>query len=373
MKLFDQMERRGVATLLPLLFIVLLLVVIVELLEEPKILNEPKPEQVVALSDFDPNSYDYEQLRESGVPTAVAAGIIRWRSYGKVYRIKEDLTQVSGMNDSIYALLKPYIIIADSLAPQPYTNSKVAFRSVSSKAHARQNVVAEKPALEKFVPGKFLIDTASAVYLTRWGFSAKQADVVVRYRDASGGIYSAEQLRRCYVVSDEMADKMMPYIIFSAERNVVWTDDKTTPECELPKPLVEINSADSITLVGVDGIGPKSAAEIIKYRNLLGGYHSVEQLAELKCVTESNFEKILTKISCDSFVISKIDINFAGPKELERHPYVSARALRRIIKQRQLKGGWSKIEEMTEQNILSEEEAKRLAPYLRFGTVPPSR
>ena len=57
-----------------------------------------------------------EQLREAGVPSAVAAGIVRWRSYGKVYRIKEDLTQVSGMNDSIYALLKPYISIADSLA-----------------------------------------------------------------------------------------------------------------------------------------------------------------------------------------------------------------------------------------------------------------
>ena len=138
-------------------------------------------------------------------------------------------------------------------------------------------------------------------------------------------------------------------------------------ETTAPKPLVDINRADSAALVAIDGIGPKSASEIIKYRKLLGGYHSVEQLSELKCITESNFEKILHKISCDSFVISKIDINFASPKELERHPYVSAQTLRRIIKQRQLKGGWSRIEEMTEQNILSEEEAKRLAPYLRFG------
>ena len=75
----------------------------------------------------------------------------------------------------------------------------------------------------------------------------------------------------------------------------------------------------------------------------------------------------MQQICFDSFVISKIDINFAGPKELECHPYVSAQALRRIIKQRQLKGGWSRIEEMTEDNILSEDEAERLAPYLRFG------
>ncbi|MBO7343202.1 MAG: helix-hairpin-helix domain-containing protein, partial [Alistipes sp.] len=140
----------------------------------------------------------------------------------------------------------------------------------------------------------------------------------------------------------------------------------TEPIHEPQPQRVEINTADSLTLVALDGIGAKSASEIIKYRTLLGGYYRVEQLRELKSVTESNFEKILPKIWCDSFVISKIDINFARSLELERHPYISARALRRIVKQRQLKGGWRRIEEMIDDDILSEEEAERLAPYLRF-------
>ena len=130
--------------------------------------------------------------------------------------------------------------------------------------------------------------------------------------------------------------------------------------------LIEINSADSATLRKVRGIGAKTVVAVMQYRKLLGGFVQKEQIAELKCVTEENFSKILQQILCDSCKISKIDINFARSLELERHPYVSARTLRRIIKQRQLKGGWSRIEEMTEQNILSEEEAKRLAPYLRF-------
>jgi competence ComEA-like helix-hairpin-helix protein len=306
------------------------------------------------------------------VPSAVAAGIVRWRKYGKVYRIKEDLTQVTGMTDSLYAVLKPYIIIADSLAPQPkeYKNGsayRVDVHTTSERGGERNS--ADRKIIENFTPEKFLIDTASAAYLTRWGFSPKQAEVVVRYRDASGGIHSAEHFKRCYVVSEEMAEKIVPHIIFSKREESKTKAEYPQPASEStePKPLVDINRADSAALVAIDGIGPKSASEIIKYRKLLGGYHSVEQLSELKCITESNFEKILAKISCDSFVISKIDVNFASPKELERHPYVSAQTLRRIIKQRQLKGGWSRIEEMTEQNILSEEEAKRLAPYLRFG------
>jgi competence ComEA-like helix-hairpin-helix protein len=135
---------------------------------------------------------------------------------------------------------------------------------------------------------------------------------------------------------------------------------------EVKVELLEINSADSAALVAVNGIGVKSAVEIMKYRDLLGGFHSVEQISEVKCVTEQNFAKILQQICCDSCEIQKIDINFAAPKEIARHPYMSARALRKIIKQRQLKGGWSRIEEMVEDEILSEDEAKRLAPYLWF-------
>ena len=371
MKLFDEASRRGLLTLAPLLLILLLLVLIAEVIKKPKLIDNPEPEQV-SLSEFNPNTYEYEELRASGVPSAVAAGIVRWRKYGKVYRIREDLTQVTGMTDSLYAALKPYIIIADSLMPQPKEYKKgSAYRAdvqTTSERGGERNSAGIK-IIEKFTPEKFLIDTASAVYLTRWGFSPKQAEVVVRYRDASEGIHSAEHFKRCYVVSEEMAEKIVPYIIFSPKREAetMVAQPQSKSETTAPKPLVDINRADSAALVAIDGIGPKSALEIIKYRKLLGGYHSVEQLSELKCITESNFEKILTKISCDSFVISKIDVNFASPKELERHPYVSAQTLRRIIKQRQLKGGWSRIEEMTEQNILSEEEAKRLAPYLRFG------
>ena len=371
MKLFDEASRRGLLTLAPLLLILLLLVLIAEVVKKPKLIDNPEPEQV-SLSEFNPNTYEYEELRASGVPSAVAAGIVRWRKYGKVYRIREDLTQVTGMTDSLYVVLKPYIIIADSLMPQPKEYKKgSAYRAdvqTTSERGGERNSAGIK-IIEKFTPEKFLVDTVSAAYLTRWGFSPKQAEVVVRYRDASGGIHSAEHFKRCYVVSEEMAEKIVPYIIFSPKREAetMVTQPQSESETTAPKPLVDINRADSAALVAIDGIGPKSASEIIKYRKLLGGYHSVEQLSELKCITESNFEKILAKISCDSFVISKIDVNFASPKELERHPYVSAQTLRRIIKQRQLKGGWSRIEEMTEQNILSEEEAKRLAPYLRFG------
>ena len=369
MKLFSEEQRRGAVVLLPLLVVVVLLAVVAER-RTPAYKDVAEPQKIeaeeVVLQPFNPNEFEYEELRAAGVPSEVAAGIVRWRRYGKVYRMKEDVALVSGVTDSIYAALKPYIVIADSLAPRSrYSDSQVREQGDNKRREvAVKNEKSARPSAELV---QFRIDTASVEYLASVGFSRKQAEVVVKYRDAIGGITSEQELKACYVVSEEMANKLLPYVVFTeqkfAEENGAKESEKRTENAA----LVEINSADMEALVAVDGIGEKSAAEIIKYRELLGGYHSVEQLAELNCITEENFAKFLSQICCDSCKIKKIDINFAGPKELERHPYVSARTLRRIIKQRQLKGGWSRIEEMTEQNILSEEEAKRLAPYLRFG------
>ena len=366
MKLFDSTQRRALAQLLPLLLIFLLLLVVVELLRGPELIDKQLP-QSVEYQSFDPNTFDYEQLREAGLPVEIAVGIVRWRNYGKRYRIKEDLALVSGMTDSLYQILKPYICIADSLAPQARTNDRTY--STKPQSHTAPNKTTEN---KDFIPSHFSIDTVSASYLTLWGLSLRQAEVVLHYRDACGGIFSSEHLGRCYVVGEEFVERISPYIIFTPA-----TTNKSSSPLKIQlenaefkgreNGLIEINSADSATLVALYGIGPQSAHHILRYRELLGGYHSVEQLHELKWVTEENFNHFSHKIYCDSCNISKIDINFAGPKELERHPYVSARALRRIIKQRPLKGGWIRIEEMIEQNILTDDEAKRLAPYLRFG------
>lgn len=339
---------------MPLVSIAILLSLLVERRgDRPVLLAEAKESEppAVALSPFDPNEADYGELRRCGVPPEVAAGIIRWRRYGKVYRIEEDIALVAGVDDSLYAALKPYIVIPEKHAAAPRAQTPPRPR-----VRAEANSTVESVRLEPFA-----IDTASAAYLATIGFSPRQAEVVVRYREASGGIRDEEQFRECYVVSNRIAERLSPYILYSAPRPAEEAEPTATP------PKIELNSADSATLRSVVGIGEKSVVEIMRYRELLGGFRSVEQLAELKCVTESNFERILPQISCDSCKISKIDINFADPKELMRHPYVSAKALRRIVKQRKLKGGWSGIEEMVEDDIFTKDEAERLAPYLRFG------
>ena len=299
------------------------------------------------LKTFDPNTADYRTMIDAGVPRDVAVSLIKWREAGKVFRIKEDVALCYNLSDSLYFVLEPYITIGEEFRIKPT-------KKEPQPHHAPEHKIEYRP---------FRIDTATAEYLHTLGFSIRQAKLVVRYRDMIGGYRDMAEFEECYAVDSTMAARLQPYIIFEQP-------DTTSPQREELKLPIDINSADSATLVRLRGIGAKSAMHIIRYRELLGGYYSKSQISELEVVTEENFHKILPQIWCDSAKIKKIFINFARSNELEVHPYISNQMLKRIVNYRELKGGWSTIEEMIESNIVNDEQAARIAPYLDFGTRP---
>lgn len=342
-KLFSEREIRAVAIFLPLAALVILGFALARPKADPEAARRAERQMEVRtdtlrLAPFDPNTADYDELRALGLNRHEAVSLLKYRATGKIFRIPEDVALCYGIDDSLFRRLRPYIRIARryTIAPHEYRTGRII--------------------RETMAPEPFRIDTVSARYLRAIGaLSKRQAEAFVRWRDLSG-IHDMEELRACYVVNDSVATALEPYIIF--------------PERQ-PHPMeqpVELNTADSAALRSVVGIGPKTVSAIMHYRERLGGFHRVEQLAEVRGVTEANYEKILQQIYCDSCKIQKIDINFATPNELARHPYLAPQTLRRILKHRQLKGGWSTAEEMIEKHILTPQEAARLAPYMRFGS-----
>ncbi len=341
-KLFSEREIRAIALFLPLAALTVIGILLLRPRTGPEAARQAEarmeaPADSVRLEPFDPNTVDYEGLRRLGLTPREAVSLLKFRATGKVFRIPEDVALCYGIGDSLFLRLRPYIRIGRryAIAPQPFRSERIV--------------------RERLAPSPFRIDTVSAAYLRAIGaLSKRQAEAFIRWRDLSG-IHDMEELRACYVISDSVATALEPWILFPA-RN--------------PRPIeapVELNTADSATLRSITGIGERTVVTILRYRERLGGFHRAEQLAEVPGVTESNYEKILRQICCDSCKIQKIDVNFAPPNVLARHPYMAPRTLRKLLKQRQLKGGWSTVEELIEAHILTREEAARLAPYLRFG------
>jgi DNA uptake protein ComE-like DNA-binding protein len=131
--------------------------------------------------------------------------------------------------------------------------------------------------------------------------------------------------------------------------------------------LINLNSSDSAALVVLPGIGPVLSSRIIKYRNLIGGYVSVNQLREVYGLKEETFSMISSMVFADSLSVRKIRINKADYKELIRHPYFQKSEVAAIMKYRELKGKITDIRVMTGNNLISPETSKKIRPYLDFG------
>ena len=129
---------------------------------------------------------------------------------------------------------------------------------------------------------------------------------------------------------------------------------------------VDINAADSITLVRLPGIGPVLSARIIKFRHLLGGFARVEQLKEVYGLPAETYDMIKGRVYADSAQIIRININSATFKEILRLPYFEKYEVTAILKYRELKGRINGIDDLTENKLITMEKAIKLRSYLKF-------
>lgn len=212
------------------------------------------------------------------------------------------------------------------------------------------------------------------------GFSEKLIKNIINYRQAGGKFYNAESLKKLYTMNDSVYNIIVPYVLInkdftdkSAGRGLVKDEQKDTSATKkfLSQNFqqkiigIELNSADSIQLDKLKGVGKVLSARIIKYRNRLGGYYSVEQLKEVYGITDSSYKYIITKnkITVDTQLIRKINISTADFKTLIRHPYFNYNkdVIIKILKSQ--KQGLSKEKLL---GIVGEEQWKKLRYYIEF-------
>jgi len=292
---------------------------------------------------FDPNTIDLRGLMELGFSQRDAAGILNYRDAGKIFRTPADFATCYQVSLAMYERLEPYITIAERFRFQ--SNNVAAITDDTDLSPRRDSL--------------FLFDpnTLNAEGFRLLGFSVRQADAIISYREMIGGFRSIAEFSECYQVSPEMLERLRPYIEIAPRETVR----------EIT--LIDVNSADSALLCTVSGIGSVTAGRIVAYRQRLGGFHSIDQLAEVQGVLERNFLNFRQQIFADISKIKKININFATPQELSDHPYIEATLLRRILRNRQLNGNWSTVDEMVKDDTLTATQAEKLGPYLWFDTT----
>jgi DNA uptake protein ComE-like DNA-binding protein len=144
-------------------------------------------------------------------------------------------------------------------------------------------------------------------------------------------------------------------------------EQKQTRSPAARKKVLDLNDCDSAALEALPGIGPVLSVRIIKYRNLLGGYASRNQLKEVYGLSEETFELISQRVFADSLAVRKIKVNVADFRVLIKHPYFTRAEVSAILKYRELKGVITDIGVMVDNKLISSETANRIRAYLDFG------
>lgn len=216
-------------------------------------------------------------------------------------------------------------------------------------------------------PFYFNPNTVAADQLSRFGWPQWLIQRFDKYRSKGGVFLKKEDVSRLYGLTPELFKKTEPYILLrpSETKNVPQhSDNRLAQPAETN--MLELNAADSISLVGLKGIGPYMASKILRYRNALGGFVHFRQLTEIYGINAEQWEKVRPFLTVDSLLIRPLNLNTASFETLSGHPYLSGKEAQAIIKYRKQHGNFQSQEDLRGLIALKRETLTKLSPYLKF-------
>lgn len=214
-------------------------------------------------------------------------------------------------------------------------------------------------------------NTLSETDWLSFGLKPKIVGTILKFREKGGRFRRPEDLLRIYGLHPDQAEQLIPYVQISALQTVsppsarhLQKSASTFPPS--PLTLLDINQADSAAWEALPGIGPKLASRIIKFKDALGGFYQVSQVAEVFGLPDSVYQRILPGLICKSGQQTRLSVNETNAEELGRHPYIRRSLASRIIAYRNAHGSFSATEQLLNIHTLDSITYARLAPYIRL-------
>jgi DNA uptake protein ComE-like DNA-binding protein len=217
-----------------------------------------------------------------------------------------------------------------------------------------------------FEPFYFDPNTVDPQKLENFGIPQYVIKSFAKYRNAGAKFYKKEDLKKLYGLKPNLYERMAPYIIIEETDPKDYTSKKEYKKTETERALVDLNTADSLTLLKVRGIGPYLSSKIIKYRNALGGYVSIDQLYEIFNIKPEQVDAIKPFVFVNSSSIKRLNVNTADYLQLNWHPYISSKEANAIITYRKQHGLYKSRLDLEKVILLNKEMLDKIEPYLEY-------
>ncbi|HLA60503.1 MAG TPA: helix-hairpin-helix domain-containing protein [Puia sp.] len=226
----------------------------------------------------------------------------------------------------------------------------------------------------------------------RLGLPDRLAQTIRHYMEKGGRFQKAEDLKKLYGLHNADYERLYPFVRISRPPGEIKAGtgyNKTSTEhisairkmdsfFHEPRPIpdypfkravkfftvTDVNLSDSNEWSRLPGIGEKLASRIIHFREKLGGFYQVNQVAETYGLPDTTFQKIKPYLRIQSVSLLQIDINTATKEILMSHPYIRWPLARSIIEYRSQHGSFHSLNELLQLALMDSAKFEKLKPYL---------
>jgi len=286
---------------------------------------------------FNPNIDSKEHMLEVGLPQNIAQNIIKLRNTGKIFTKPDDLKRLYGMTDSLFEIIKPFIVLGNNY-------SKKEFKYVKQKEN--------KPVVIKHA---FDPNWTSLQELISLGIPEAAAKGIVGYRTRVKLFEETVELLKVYTI-DSLLYSLIKDSVFIVELKPV----------NIPLVKVEINTATATELIKASKVDRELVYKIMNYRNKLGGFYSLSQVSEIENIDSTSVINIAQSIWIDTIQIRKINLNHAEYKDLIKHPYFNREQVSKLLRYREFTKKIESFDELIKNKVLAKHDIQRLKYYLEL-------
>lgn len=256
----------------------------------------------------------------------------------------------------------------ESLALQlPQENPLISRKDSLPRGDVFRQSDPEPVQLFPFDPNRLSYDS-----LLLLGIPPRTARTLVNFRNKGGFFQQAEDLLRVYGWRKADQQRLEAYMHFPQRKAFKKPFARKLSEEGNPT-VVYVNRADEEAWQELHGIGPYYARRIVRFREALGGFYRIEQIAETYGLPDSVFQKIRPQLRLEE-AVRPLKINRLSSSELAGHPYLSRREATALSAYLREHGPLEKVEDLYNIRALRRESLEKLKPYLDFSQgIPPAQ
>ncbi len=268
-------------------------------------------------------------------------------------------------------------IIQSSIKPDPLVLSEKQKQEIESFIHSfekKPQPNQEKPTLSTAkIPSppqyNFLIFDPNKVKrkeLIDMGLSSFVVNNIVAYRKAGGKFDNPADLTRIYGLEEEVYKQMLPYIRINDTDSLELktpVDKKYVKSEHTEMPKIAINKASFSELMKIPELTPRLAGRILNYRDLLGGYYSMDQLGEVYDLEDSLRIILQDYLVVDPENIIKISLQEVDFGDLLSHPYLEKEHVKKFFALRDYYGDSLALKHVRINRIFPDSVYDLIEPY----------